>query len=192
MFAWRYSFDSIHVADDRWLQGQQLGWFYGLISTYPLPNVVALLARIAEIGVTTICIAMSFTAALLFDELSERADSMIENRDNGYNADNLSNNLETWRYHYTLVCRYVKKINKCFGLILLFTTAIDFSIPMFEFNMLYQSKGQFPQYYFEFGHSILRFLVLLVPSSLVKQKVTYVISYIEINAYLLLFATVKY
>ena len=140
------------------------------IARDPMPFAAALLSRASEIGVSWIFATLAFAAVVLFKELNERADDMTETID----FNNVSTELEEWRQHYDLVCRFVETIDDCFGWILLLQTALGFSVPIFDYYKLLYTKGQVPRHYFEFGHTIFRFsLFMLIPSYLVTQAQVY-------------------
>ena len=175
VFSWKYSFyDCNYVADERW---QKLKWtnnWLPMTVRDPLPFMAALWARIAEIGVVNVFCTMTLVAALLFEDLNNRAEEMSQD----YNTAQYSANLEDWRRHYNLVCRFVEKINDCFGLILLIEVALVFSVPIFEFHKMFLTNWRKPRYYFEFGHSVIRFLLMhLIPSYTVTQKVWQILFY---------------
>ena len=52
------------------------------IAIDPLPFAVALWARTAEMGVTTVFISMVFTASLMLEELASMADAMRKKMEN--------------------------------------------------------------------------------------------------------------
>lgn len=137
----------------------------------PLPFIAALSARTAEIGISAIFFSISITASVLLEELGNRAYNMTEDC-SGFRPSHFLVELEHWRQHYILICQFVDEINIFFGPILLMFSAIGFAVPIFEFNKILQTRNYpHPRYYFEFIHSIVRFLVILVPSYLVSQQV---------------------
>ena len=138
------------------------------IAVDPLPYIVALWARASEIGVTTIFSVMTLAAAIILEELSMMADRIRE-KINGSSGHSLE--VEKWRSLFVLLCNFIDQINHFFGPILVIKTAIAFAMSIFDFNLILQSKGQYPRFYFQYVHTILRFLVFLVPSYLVTQTV---------------------
>ena len=97
----------------------------------PVPFLAGIWARIAEIGTMIVFFAMTFTAAILFDELISRANEMKE-----INSNSLPMALKEWRRIYDLVCEFVENINDCFGPTLLLQTALYFALPIFDFNKI--------------------------------------------------------
>ena len=84
----------------------------------------------------------------------------------------LSKDINEWKTHYDLVCRFTEKINRCFGLPLLITSAIDFAVPIIiEFNNLIAHQFTSPRYYLQFLHTVLRFLSILVASYHLEYQV---------------------
>lgn len=147
----------------------------------PIPFTSALLARIAAIGVVNVFVVMAFVAAALFRELSDRAEEISQDCNTSPYLDHYSMNLEYWRHHYILVCRFVETINDFFGLILLIRISLDFAIPIFEFQRMFETNWQKPRFYFELGHTVIQFfVVMLVPSCAVTKEVIYLY-----NAYLI-------
>lgn len=143
---------------------------YKLISIEPLPFLAALWARSAEIATTAVFVSIALITSLLVEELVNRADDMAE--DSSIDLPNvLSANLEQWRSHYYSIIKFIDKTNHYFGLILLIQTSIGFAVPIFEFYKILQTKGHYPIYDFAFIHTILRFLLIVVPSYLVSQQV---------------------
>ena len=144
------------------------------IAIDPLPFAVALWARTAEIGVMTIFIAIALTASLMLEELANMADAIKENLSSTITGPNCcSLEFEKWRHQFELISKFVENVNNFFGPILLIKTAAAFGISIFDFNKILQSKGLYPIFYFEFIHTILRFFVILLPSSLVTQMVSH-------------------
>ena len=147
-----------------------------MIVPNPLPFAAALWSRVAESAITAAFGALSYAGALLHEELNDRSNALDEDCCVPSCTIYRSSKLEDWRLHYDLVCRFVDMINGCFGPILLLQTAIGFAWPIFEFTQILYSKGQKPRFYFEFSHTILRFLfMILIPSYLVTQQVTIII-----------------
>ena len=169
IFTWKYSFYDLDlVVNERWLKSHRvLAWLPNIFHRDPLPIVTALWARTAEIGVSIVFVTISLTASLLFEELSNRAEMMAEEKDHLSMLE-----LDDWRRHYDRICTFVKKTNRCFGPILVLQTALGFAMPIFEFAKILQTKGQSPRLYFEFIHTIFRFFVIiLIPPYLVTQQV---------------------
>ena len=169
VFYWKYSFsNSEFVANKNWQVRQLRGYaeWKPLVGTDPLPFVAALLARMAENGIMALFVALNFASVLLFDEMVDRTEDLTQ-------QDSLNSmELEKWRGHFDMVCTFVRKINRCFGPILLLQTILGFSVSIFEFQRILTTKGQVWRFYFEFGHTIIRFLfVMLIPPYLVSQKV---------------------
>ena len=132
----------------------------------PFPLIASLWARMAELAITALFVALALTASLLFEELGNRANEMNEESNVG------PLKLENWRRTYVQVCEFVAIINQIFGFILLIKTALAFAISIFELNKILQTRMEWPQYYFEFVHTALRFLLeMLLPSYLLTQKV---------------------
>ena len=172
-FIWKYSFyDSDYVADERWQKRKgTIEWLPAIIPD-PLPFVAAIWARIVVIGISAVFVAMSLIASHLFQELANRADDMSEEFNSEF-SDVTAMKLEKWRRFYYLTCGFVEKVNRCFGPVLLVKSALGFAIPIFEFNKILLIKLPSSRFYFEFGHSIIRFLVImLIPSYIVTQDVT--------------------
>ena len=116
------------------------------------------------------------TASLLQKELLERAEEMETKNNQTVSEEHTPKDLEMWRCHYDLVCRYIEQINRFFGLVLLIKTALAFAIPIFELIKIMQSQDQtghlFPRYYFEFIHTIVTFLIEIVMHSyLISRQV---------------------
>ena len=171
-FSWKYSFyDSDFVADERWQKLKLTTNWLPMIVRDPLPFLAALWARIAEIGIVNVFVTTSILATLLFNELNDRAEEMSQDCKTAQYFDVYSESLEKWRRHYNLVCRFVEQINSCFSPILLIEIGLGFAVPIFEFQKLFNTNWQKARFYFEFVHTIFRFLVtLLNPSySLTKQ-----------------------
>ena len=174
VFKWRYSFyNSEYVANESWQDVFSddegipvVGWLPKTIPD-PLPFFAALCGRAADIGVSIVFFPLALTAAILFEELADRANAMKEMP----SSNNLPMALKDWRRHYNLICEFVEKISNCFGPMLLLQICLGFALPIFDFNKILLSKGQLPRHYFQFGHNIIRFLVILVPSYLITQKV---------------------
>ena len=147
---------------------------YKLISIEPLPFLAALWARSAKIATTAVFVSIALITSLLVEELVNRADDKSE--DSSIDLPNvLSANLEQWRNHYYSIIKFIDKTNHYFGVILLIQTSIGFAVPIFEiyfpFYKILQTKEQYPIYDFAFIHTILRFLLIVVPSYLVSQQV---------------------
>ena len=168
-FYWKYSFyDSEYVNDEQWQKRTLTIEWLPMIVQDPLPFVAALWARIAEIGVANVFLTMVFVAELLFQELNDRANDINLDESRA----NRSDKLEDWRHHFDLVCTFLENINSCFGPVLLIQTALGFALPIFECNKMFYTKWQKPRIYFEYGHSIIRFLlILLIPSCAVTKQV---------------------
>ena len=150
------------------------GWFHDKISCYPMPLLAVLGSRLAEVGVRTTFLVMTSMATLLFDELDQRIDNLIEQsvHPNAYrNGQKMSNYLDKWKSHYDLVCRFANCIDRCFGCILAIICLIDFTVPIFECSNELKFHGTNPQYYLQFVHISLRFLIILIGSHRVKSKV---------------------
>ena len=167
--------DTENVADERWQKYNKKMYWLPFRIRNPLPFATTVWARTAEIGVSTIFVVMSFTASLLFEELVNRADDMNENYATAP-SNYLPAELEKWRTHFDLVCTFVTKINRSFGLVLALQTALAFAIPIFDFYKILialMGKGILDfRYNFAFMHTLLRFLFLiLVPSYFVAQQV---------------------
>ena len=167
--------DTENVADERWQKNTKNVHWLPIFVHDPLPFAATLWARTAEIGISAIFVVMSFTASLLFEELVNRADDMNENYATAP-PNYLPAELEKWRRHFDLVCTFVKKINRSFGLVLALQTALAFAIPIFEFYKILMAlvgKGIIDfRYNFAFIHTMLRFhFLILVPSYFVAQQV---------------------
>ena len=140
-----------------------------MIGKSPLPFVAALWARMAEVGVVIIFSTLALTTSLLFEELVNMADAA---KADCSSSNCLSAELNQLPRNYDLICKFIEKMNCCFGPILLIQTASGFAIPIFEFYKILQTRGQFPRFYFAFIHTIFRFLILiLIPSHLITQNV---------------------
>ena len=114
----------------------------------------------------------SSVTSILLQELSTRLLEIVDENEHQGSPNCLSVPLDEWRHHFDLVCQFIEQINRCFGPILLIQTAIVYSLPIFQFNKILLTQGRFPRLYFEFIHTIARFLIFLViPSYLVTQKV---------------------
>ena len=137
----------------------------------PMPFVAALWARMAESGVNNVFATVALLAAALFEELVDRADEMSQDKDNE-NSKNFSTKLEQLKSHYSIVIKFVEMINTFFGPILLFQVIFGFAVPIFEFDKIWSTKWQVLRYYFECGHSVIRFLLtFLIPSYAVTKQV---------------------
>lgn len=157
------------MADERWQARQKkLG---GISAMNPLPYITAIWARMTNVGILILFAVLSFIAALLFEDLVERAKQIKEECGDVAIPSTISLHLDKIRYHYDLVCRFVQKIDDCFGLVLLLDTVRTFSVSIYGFYEILQSQGKFPKYYFSFLHSIVRFFLVLMPSCLIKQQV---------------------
>ena len=139
----------------------------------PLPFAAALWARLAETSVTNVFVTMTFVAILLFSELNNIAEVMsLDNSALVQSCEDTKTNLENWRFDYELVCRFVEMVCSFFGPILLIKTALGFAIPIFEFNKILFTNGQEAKFYFDFGHTIIQFLLtFLIPSYAVTNQV---------------------
>ena len=173
VFAWKYSFyDCEYVANDNWQSLPMNFRWLPTIFRNPIPYSTALLARASDIAISVVFATFAFTASLLFEELAARADDLTEGKDIKEDSENISLDLEQWRRQYYLVCRLVDKINSCFGCILLLQIAIGFALPIFDFFKILYTKGLVSRFYFEFIHTIFRFLIfMLIPSYFVDKKV---------------------
>ena len=188
-YAWEWEGKEIfitsldYVCHIKWKLGSDklyLGKVHGLISRHPMPIIAALGSQLAEIGIRTTFVVMTSVAALLFEELDGRLEALAEksNADVVDNVQQISQNLAKWKSQYDLVIRFIEKINRTFGLVLLLTCAIDFAVPIVEFNSvlseLTYNNGRDVKYNFQFAHLILRFLVILIASHRVESKVGYI------------------
>ena len=102
-----------------------------------LAYVAGLWARLAEIAIRTAFAVLTSTAALLFEELSERIEDMAEKSisDPEFGHRKVTaEELNDWRRHYDLVCRLVEQINRSFGVVLLLMTGHDFATAIMDFN----------------------------------------------------------
>ena len=130
----------------------------------------------AEMSLSITFFVLTMTASLLQKELLQRAEEMETKNKEEVSAENMPNHLEMWRFHYDLVCQYIKQINRCFGLVLLIKAVLAFAIPIFELNKIMQSQAQtgllLPRYYFNFIHTIVTFLLeIVMPSYLISRQV---------------------
>lgn len=158
------------MADERWQARQEeLG---GIPAMNPFPYVTAIWARMANVGILIFFAVLSFTAALLFEELVEIGKTMYEECGDfpiPYTA--ISLHVDKIRCYYDLVCTFVHKIEDCFGLVHFLDTARTFSVSINEFYEILLSWGRFSKYYLSFLHSIFRFFLVLVPSYLITKQV---------------------
>ena len=171
VFGWKYSFyDCEYVANEMWQSMPLNVQWLPKIARDPMPFAAALLARTSEIVIICIFDTFSFVTAILFEELADSAEDMAE--ENKIHSNNISTELEEWRRHYDLVCRFIETVNDCFDWILLLQTALGFALPIFDFYKILYTNGQVPRHYFEFGHTVFRFfLFMLIPSYLVSLQV---------------------
>ena len=138
----------------------------------PLPFAAALWSRLAEIGVTNVFVTIVFVAAILFEEINDRAEELnLDNNDDDPSED-WPMKLEELKFHHNLACELIEKINHCFGAVLLLEITLGFTVPIFDFYKMIYTKGLQPRFYFEFLHTSLRFLIFfLIPSHTVTQQV---------------------
>ena len=113
---------------------------------------VGLWSRLGEIGVRTTFIVFAFTAALLFDELNQEIDNIVQKTVDfsDYYKERMSEELETFKNQYDLVCRFVEQINQFFSLTLLIITGIDFATSILDFNNILEHlnlKNSLPKNY---------------------------------------------
>lgn len=163
----------MYVADEVWQDrhSSEEEHFGGIPAKNPLPYVTALWARFSNVGILISFVVLSFTAVLLFEELIEKAENINEECSDINIPTSTHLNLDKLGQYYELVCRFVQKIEDCFGLVLLLETARTFSVSIYEFYQILQSHGIFPKYCYRFLHTIVRFFLVLVPSYLVTQQV---------------------
>lgn len=90
---------------------------------------------------------------------------------NSFGDSKIAEKLDQWMKQYNLACQLLKQINKCFGLILLITTANDFIVSIQTFDKLVFFYDQSFRYYFQFLHGILRFFLIIYSSFLVNAEV---------------------
>ena len=102
----------------------------------PLPLIVALWARLAEIGVRVTFVAMTFVASLIFDEIGEEIVNLTDISIDPKAKALLSINCGRLISHNDLAIRLIEQINKNFGFVLLIISAIDFSSAIFYFNQI--------------------------------------------------------
>ena len=153
-----------------------MGKFHDLISRYPIPPIAALVSRLADIGVRTTFVVIASTAILLLEELEDRVEEFAEKlRTDPWNEHQVSNNLDEWKCQYDLVVSFIEQINRCFGLILLLISSIDFIVSVTEFQNIQKYNFSNPRTYFNCIHSLLRALVVIMISNCVKSKVQIVI-----------------
>ena len=140
----------------------------------PLPFAAAVWARTVEISSMATFVALVLTTATLFEEIvNSAAEDLQEDLGSVCSGAHAQIKLDLCRRHYDLVCRLIKKINQCFGPILLIEISIAFSLPMFEFYSIWRTLGAVPTYNFSFIHTTLRFLIwILVPSYILTQQVS--------------------
>ena len=97
-------------------------------------------SRLAEIGVRTTFIVLASIASLLFDQLAEETEQMAKKlaTSNELDQTEISIEIEDWKNRYHLVSRFVEKINRCFGLLILIITGHDFATSIFDFANILQ------------------------------------------------------
>lgn len=147
--------------------------FHNIVSGNQIPLIFILISHLAVICVRTAFVVMTSIAFLLFDELDQRAEKLVERSvDNNVNTigQQFSHQLSKWHVHYNLIIRITEKINDCFGFALLITTAIEFIVSMIEFQNILISKGN-QVYIFRFCYIILRHFLIVVVSQRVISKV---------------------
>ena len=100
----------------------------------------AVWARLAEINIRIIFIAMTFIASLVFEEVDEEINYLEElSTDNIDKGDSLLPKLKEMMSHYNMAFKLVEKINQCFALILLIVTVTDFSTAIHKVYQLFIS-----------------------------------------------------
>lgn len=160
----KYSYESDYIATEKWQVKNEIR-FLPIAAIDPLPLVAAVLARSAALIATATFGVTAFTTSVILEELIIKASDVeiIKIKKDKltafFSASKLK--LEKWRYNFDLISRFVEKINKMFGPILLIETIIGFAVPIFEFNKILQTRNTpYPRYYFEFIHTVLRFFCL--------------------------------
>ena len=114
--------------------------FQDLWEKEPLPLSAAMWARLAEIGVRTTFIAVTFIATLVLEEVEEEINDLAEETGAAkydYEQESIILKFYECVSHYHLASLMIKQINRCFSLVLLIITAIDFSASIFYFFQIY-------------------------------------------------------
>ena len=172
---WRINSNDFICGTD-WKIGQHrinLGNAYDTISKYPIPLVVGLFSRLAEIGTRTTFIVIASTVSLLFEELNQRMENLTKKSNNSTNLDSkeMSKNIHEWKTHYDLVIQFANIMNCFFGPSLLVTYTADYAVAFLEFQNIMNFEGLNSRYYLQFFHICLRFLLILTVSQRVETKV---------------------
>lgn len=88
----------------------------------PLAN----LTRLVAIGIQTLFYILIYAAMLLFKVLNERIAYLA--KQGRFTYPQMSAELEKWRCHHDMVCRFVEKTNRCFSVILVLILCHTFVI----------------------------------------------------------------
>ena len=135
---------------EKYNEGKGLCWkqsdwcSYNVTLQNVLGYIAGLWSRLAEIGIRTIFVVLTSTAALLFKELDERMEKIAKQSETDPNPDRFqyqSTKLNEWRRHYDLICKLVELINRCFGFCLLLITTHDFATSIYDFSNLLDLIG---------------------------------------------------
>lgn len=146
---------------------------HNIISSNRLPLIYILLSHLAAICVRSVYVVMTLIAFLLFSELDQRAEKLVERSiDLNINSirQSFPNKLNKWMIDYTMVNRFTENVNSCFGLILLIFTSIDFLVCILDFQNIFFDHEN-PVYYFRFCFNILRYFLIVAWSDRVILKV---------------------
>lgn len=107
-------------------------------------------------------VAVVFVAALLFQELEYRVDSVLGC---SMNESQFSKDLDSWKRHHRLLCNLVDCINKTFGLIILIMLSqsmIELTITIGRLMLNFRTVDKTPVYNLFFINLINNIFVLLV------------------------------
>ena len=103
----------------------------------PVPFVAAVCARLAEIGVRIIFISMTFVSVLVFEEIDDEIIDIVEISAHPKQQNLLASKLDQLISQNDLCSRLIEQINRCFGLVILFFTCVDFISAIFHFFKIY-------------------------------------------------------
>ena len=149
-----------------------MGKFHVTISRFPIPVFAALASRLAEIGIRTTFVVMTSVATLLLEELEQRLEEQAENlATSPFDEQQMSKDLDQWKYQYDLVVRLIEQINRCFSLELLLISQMDFIVSVTDFQNIHKFQYRNLRAYFKFAHGLLRVIVFLAASNCVEFKV---------------------
>ena len=152
------------------------GKFHDVISSDPMPVIAALCSRLAELGVRTTFLVVTSIISLLMDELDERSETILKSSDEELlNEEKKEKEIDEWKAHYDLVLCSIEHANRCFGIVLILNTAVDFTVALLEIQNILLHKGKSLRYNVQFIHILLRFLIVLIASNQIKSKVVFFI-----------------